>query len=212
MRRRRRSRASTYETSRKIAIFHPPSQPVALPQAVRLLGAWPEGTVTRKYPGRANSRGPGLQSFATLLLHPARRLCAYALLRKERPLASKTKYGLDTAFELLNPVLLTQATRYDPQGSFDPCGAKLIKKQGLPSPRTRIERLRARGLGPCEHSFVASVARPTAVSAERSRTAFGSEAPLGAARASLAPERTSPLRRRSPSSRPEASWRRSRRR
>jgi Protein of unknown function (DUF3800) len=138
--------------------------------------------------------------------------CAYALLRKERPLASKTKYGLDTAFELLNPVLLTQATRYDPQGSFDPCGAKLIKKQGLPSPRTRIERLRARGLGPCEHSFVASVARPTAVSAERSRTAFGSEAPLGAARASLAPERTSPLRRRSPSSRPEASWRRSRRR
>lgn len=30
--------------------------------------------------------------------------CAYALLRQERPIASKTKYGLDQAFKLLEPV------------------------------------------------------------------------------------------------------------
>ena len=30
--------------------------------------------------------------------------CAYALLRRERPIASKTKYGLDQAFNLLEPI------------------------------------------------------------------------------------------------------------
>ena len=30
--------------------------------------------------------------------------CAYALLRQEHPLASKTKYGLDQAFNLLEPI------------------------------------------------------------------------------------------------------------
>lgn len=36
--------------------------------------------------------------------------CAYALLRQEHPLASKTKYGLDQAFSLLGP-LVQHATR-----------------------------------------------------------------------------------------------------
>ena len=30
--------------------------------------------------------------------------CAYALLRQERPIESKTRYGLDQAFNLLNPI------------------------------------------------------------------------------------------------------------
>ncbi len=30
--------------------------------------------------------------------------CAYALLRQERPIASKTRYGLDQAFNLLKPI------------------------------------------------------------------------------------------------------------
>lgn len=32
--------------------------------------------------------------------------CAYALLRQEHPLASKTKYGLDQAFKALGPIIL----------------------------------------------------------------------------------------------------------
>lgn len=31
--------------------------------------------------------------------------CAYALLRQERPIESKTRYGLDRAFNLLNPIV-----------------------------------------------------------------------------------------------------------
>ena len=46
--------------------------------------------------------------------------CAYALLRRERPVASKTRYGLDKAFDLLKPILATEATRKDPDGIIRP--------------------------------------------------------------------------------------------
>lgn len=42
--------------------------------------------------------------------------CAFALLRREAPLESRTKYGIDKAFDLLKPVLVTQANRRDPDG------------------------------------------------------------------------------------------------
>jgi len=45
---------------------------------------------------------------------------AYALLRRERPVASKTHYGLDKAFELLSPILVREATRKDPDGIIRP--------------------------------------------------------------------------------------------
>lgn len=37
--------------------------------------------------------------------------CAYALLRQEHPLASKTKYGLDQAFKLLEPIVFAAEER-----------------------------------------------------------------------------------------------------
>lgn len=42
--------------------------------------------------------------------------CAYALLRRERPIPSKTKYGLDEAFNLLAPILVLEASPRDPEG------------------------------------------------------------------------------------------------
>lgn len=41
---------------------------------------------------------------------------AYALLRRENPLPSKTRYGIDQAFNLLTPILVREATRKDPDG------------------------------------------------------------------------------------------------
>ncbi|OGF56999.1 MAG: hypothetical protein A2Z21_01760 [Candidatus Fraserbacteria bacterium RBG_16_55_9] len=41
---------------------------------------------------------------------------AYALLRRERPLASKSKYGLDKAFNRLKPILALEANLKDPDG------------------------------------------------------------------------------------------------
>jgi len=42
--------------------------------------------------------------------------CAYSLLRRERPVASKTKYGLNEAFNLLSPILVREASSTDPEG------------------------------------------------------------------------------------------------
>lgn len=46
--------------------------------------------------------------------------CAYALLRRERPVPSKTKYGLDQAFNLLSPILVREASTRDPEGIIRP--------------------------------------------------------------------------------------------
>jgi len=43
---------------------------------------------------------------------------AYALLRRERPVASKRRYGLDKAFDLLYPILVREATRKDSEVYF----------------------------------------------------------------------------------------------
>lgn len=42
--------------------------------------------------------------------------CAYALLRMERPLASRTAYGIDKAYELLRPITRTVTSPGDPRG------------------------------------------------------------------------------------------------
>jgi hypothetical protein len=42
--------------------------------------------------------------------------CAYALLRRENPLPSKNKYGLDKSFALLSGILVREASRKDPEG------------------------------------------------------------------------------------------------
>jgi len=46
--------------------------------------------------------------------------CAYALLRRERPVPSKTKYGLDKAFAVLSPILVLEASTYDREGIIRP--------------------------------------------------------------------------------------------
>jgi len=46
--------------------------------------------------------------------------CAFALLRREIPVPSKTKYGLDQAFNLLNKILVVEASRKDPEGIIRP--------------------------------------------------------------------------------------------
>jgi hypothetical protein len=45
---------------------------------------------------------------------------AYALLRRERPIPSKTRYGLDTAFDILAPILVRETSRKDPEGIIRP--------------------------------------------------------------------------------------------
>jgi hypothetical protein len=45
---------------------------------------------------------------------------AFSLLRRERPTDRLKRYGLERAFEKLRPILVTAATRYDPEGILRP--------------------------------------------------------------------------------------------
>lgn len=45
---------------------------------------------------------------------------AYSLLRRERPIPSKTKYGLHEAFNILSPILVKEASTKDPEGIIRP--------------------------------------------------------------------------------------------
>jgi len=45
---------------------------------------------------------------------------AYSLLRRERPVPSKSRYGLDRAFQILQPILVVEANRRDPEGIIRP--------------------------------------------------------------------------------------------
>ena len=42
--------------------------------------------------------------------------CAYALLRSERPIASRSALGYDTMYELLRPITMPINNRHDPRG------------------------------------------------------------------------------------------------
>jgi hypothetical protein len=46
--------------------------------------------------------------------------CAYALLRREHPIPSKTKYGIDKAFDILKPILVVEASERDSEGIVRP--------------------------------------------------------------------------------------------
>jgi hypothetical protein len=46
--------------------------------------------------------------------------CAYALLRRERPVESKSRYGIHEAFSRLDPVLFRKATKLDDEGILRP--------------------------------------------------------------------------------------------
>lgn len=85
------------------------------------LGIWEDtGTATKNIPIERIIEDPFFkrseQSYFIQLVD----FCAYALLRKERPIPSKTEYGLDRAFELLKPILVLEASPRDPEGVIRP--------------------------------------------------------------------------------------------
>ena len=96
---------------RKMGVFNP------IPS---MLGTWPEGTTTRNIPVELILEDPLFKDSQRSYFIQLADFCAYALLRKERPLPSKMRYDLHTAFNLLDPILLWEATQYDPQGIIRP--------------------------------------------------------------------------------------------
>lgn len=84
-------------------------------------GYWDEtGTITKNIPIDRIIEDPFFKDSEQSYFIQLADCCAYSLLRRERPIPSKTKYGLDKAFELLSPILVKEACRYDPEGIIRP--------------------------------------------------------------------------------------------
>jgi hypothetical protein len=80
-------------------------------------GAWAaEGSSTKSIPLRRMIEDPffkdSKQSYFIQLVD----MCCYALLRREYPLPSRSRYGVDTAFDQLAPILCREASRQDAEG------------------------------------------------------------------------------------------------
>jgi hypothetical protein len=83
-------------------------------------GVWPEGTAMRNIPIDRIIEDPffkpSQQSYFIQLVD----FCAYALLRREHPVPSKTRYGIHKAFDLLREILVLEASPRDPEGIIRP--------------------------------------------------------------------------------------------
>ena len=96
---------------RKMGVYNPiPSQ----------LGEWPEGTLTRNIPIERILEDPVFKASERSYFIQLADFCAYALLRREQPLPSKSQFGIDQAFGLLSAILAREATQYDPEGILRP--------------------------------------------------------------------------------------------
>jgi uncharacterized protein DUF3800 len=94
--------------SRRMSVFNPiPSR----------FGYWPDsGATTKNIPLDRIIEDPVFKDSAQSYFLQLVDFCAYALLRRENPVESKTKYGLDTAFNNLGPILWLPTTEDDPEG------------------------------------------------------------------------------------------------
>lgn len=93
---------------RRMGVYNP------IPSAY---GVWRDsGAMTRNIPVEYIVEDPFFKKSDRSYFIQMADFCAYALLRREVPLPSKSKYGLDTAFNILAPICITAANRRDPLG------------------------------------------------------------------------------------------------
>ena len=83
-------------------------------------GGWPGGATTRNITTDRLLEDPIFKDSQRSYFIQLVDFCAYSLLRRENPVASKSKYGLDAAFGLLHPILLREANPRDPEGVLRP--------------------------------------------------------------------------------------------
>lgn len=97
--------------SRRMAVYNP------IPS---MYAEWGPGRPTKNIPLDYIVEDPVFKDSAESYFLQLADFSAYALLRRESPVASKSKYGLDTAFSLLQPVLFLNASYSDSEGIIRP--------------------------------------------------------------------------------------------
>ncbi len=79
-------------------------------------GAWEDGRPTKNIPTERIIEDIVFRKSHKSDLIQMADFCAYALLRSEHPIPSKTKYGLDRSFDTIAPVCVKEAYRSDQRG------------------------------------------------------------------------------------------------
>jgi len=99
---------------RRMGVFNPiPSQ----------FGVWRDtGAMTKNIPIERIIEDPVFKKSEQSYFIQLVDFCAYALLRRERPIEAKSRYGLDKAWEPIaaSEILVREATRRDPEGILRP--------------------------------------------------------------------------------------------
>jgi hypothetical protein len=94
--------------ARKMTVYNPiPSR----------YGVWPTGAPMKNIPLDHVIEDPIFKDSAESYFLQLADFCAYAQLRRESPVASKTKYGMNTIFNVLQPILFLPANANDPEGT-----------------------------------------------------------------------------------------------
>jgi hypothetical protein len=92
---------------RKMGVYNP------IPSRV---GVWQGGTATKNIPIENIIEDPFFKDSQQSYLIQMADFCAYALLRREAPVPSKSKYGIHEAFNQLDSILVKEASARDPEG------------------------------------------------------------------------------------------------
>ena len=79
-------------------------------------GYWSDGSRTKNIPLENVIEDPIFKDSKQSYFIQLADFCAYACLRMERPIASRSAYGIDTAYELLRPVSRPIINPRDPRG------------------------------------------------------------------------------------------------
>ena len=80
------------------------------------IGAWDDGNPAKNIPTSQILEDPFFKDSRDSYFIQAVDFCAYALLRMERPIPSRTVLGYDTMYRELKPIVVTVANPNDPRG------------------------------------------------------------------------------------------------
>lgn len=80
------------------------------------MGAWATGEATKNIPLDRFVEDPVFKDSKTSYFIQLADFCAYALMRMERPIESRTALGYDTAYEILRPCSYPKTFPRDPRG------------------------------------------------------------------------------------------------
>jgi hypothetical protein len=93
--------------ARRMSVFNP------IPSA---FGQWEGGKNSKNIPVQSIIEDPFFKSSKASYFVQLADFCAYSLLRRERPIPSKTKYGLDQSLYILEPIMVKAACYTDKYG------------------------------------------------------------------------------------------------